>query len=128
MSILEFWATFDDGGSHVPQSNPKSALTNSNCDLTPYKSKYSQSPIFGGSLELEFPHAYLEEERSEATNPPKIEDSIFIRIIEVDYLKIRFADKICPRGLTKQRSKLSPESRDPRGIWWSRLLPTVFLK
>ncbi|KAJ5253831.1 hypothetical protein N7524_011011 [Penicillium chrysogenum] len=76
LSILEFWATFDDGGSHVPQSNPKSALTNSNCDLTPYKSKYSQSPIFGGSLELEFPHAYLEEERSEATNPPKIEDTV----------------------------------------------------
>ncbi|CAP95272.1 hypothetical protein PCH_Pc21g03750 [Penicillium rubens Wisconsin 54-1255] len=74
LSTPEFWATFDDGGSHVPQSNPKSALTNSNCDLTPCKSKYSQSPIFGGSLELEFPHAYLEEERSEAANPPKIED------------------------------------------------------
>lgn len=128
LSTPEFWATFDDGGSHVPQNNPKSALTNSNCDLTPCKSKYSQSPIFSGSLELEFPHAYLEEERSEAANPPEIEDSMFIRIIEVDCLKIRFADKICPRGLTKQRSKLSPESRDPRGIWWSRLLPAVLSK
>jgi hypothetical protein len=128
LSTPEFWATFDDGGSHVPQNNPKSALTNSNCDLTPCKSKYSQSPVFSGSPELEFPHAYLEEERSEAANSPKIEDSMFIRIIEVDCLKIRFADKICPRGLTKQRPKLSPESRDPRGIWWSRLLPAVLSK
>ncbi|KAI2742740.1 hypothetical protein DTO013F2_8416 [Penicillium roqueforti] len=74
LSTPEFWATFDDGGSRVPQNNPKSALTNSNCDLTPCKSKYSQSPVFSGSPELEFPHAYLEEERSEAANPPEIED------------------------------------------------------